>query len=105
MEMILLESFRLLNFDIVFIVIADKNVAIARTTKIVCADSYCVPMMDSTNLGDTINTATKGAIRLMPILALSDDKSVPDSEEAGMAMYASAEPRPPVAAMLTINAT
>jgi hypothetical protein len=97
--------FRLLNLDIAFIVIDEGKMAIERISNIVSADTYCVPMMESTNLGEVINAATNGAVKVKPILVLVEDKSVPEIADAGRTMYAIFKAKPPVATILTINAT
>jgi hypothetical protein len=96
---------KLLNFDIAFIVIDEGKMQMERTSNIVSADIYCVPIIESTNLGEEINAATSGAVKLTLILVLLEDKSHLDIAEAGITIYAILEANPPVATILIINAT
>jgi hypothetical protein len=77
----------------------------ARTNSIASPDIYCVPMIESTNFGEVINAAIIGAVKVRPILVLLEDKSVPDIADAGRTIYAIFKAKPPVATILTINAT
>jgi hypothetical protein len=94
-----------LNFDIAFIVIEEGKMAIERITSIVPADVYCVPMIESIIVGEVIRAATIGAIKVTLILVPLEDKSVPDIADAGRTIYAIFTAKPPVATILTINAT
>jgi hypothetical protein len=96
---------RLLNFDIAFIVILEGKTLTARTNIVASPDTYCVPMIESINFGEVINAAIIGAVKVRPILVLLEDKSVPVMADAGRTIYAIFKAKPPVATILTINAT
>jgi hypothetical protein len=87
-----------------FIVIEKGKIAIDRTSKIGSPGTYCVPMIDSMNLGDEITAAIIGTLKLMLILEPADDRSVLKAAESGITIYAILEARLPIATMLTIRA-
>ena len=66
---------KLLNFDIAFETTAAGSIPRERTNRMVSAEVYSGPIMLRIHLGATINAATRGAVRLNPILRLPDDKS------------------------------
>src|SRR5919206_2713079 len=92
---------RLLNFDIKFIVIEKGKIAIERTSNIGSPGTYCVPMIDSMNLGEEITAVIIGTLKLILILELADDRSVLNAAEIGITMYAILEAKLPMATMLT----
>src|SRR5690348_11276320 len=94
---------KLLNIDIVFSDIQEGKMPIERTSNIVCADTYCGPIIESITLGATIRVAINGAVKLKPILRLPDDKSDIDADDAGIIIYAILVVKP-AATRLTINA-
>jgi hypothetical protein len=100
----LVDISKLLDFDMKFIVIEKGKIAIDRTNSIVSPGRYCVPMMDSMNLGEEITAAIIGAFKLTLILELVDDKSVLNLLEIGITMYAILEAKLPMATMLIIRA-
>src|SRR5215211_1650441 len=91
---IFLCSSELLNLDIAFITTAVGSIAIDRTNRIVCAVAYSIPIMARILAGATMSAAIRGAVRLKPILRLPDDKSVLDSDEAGITVNDILDARP-----------
>ena len=84
-----------LNFDIAFIIIENGKIAIERTTNVVSPDMYCVPMIESINVGDVISAAISGAVKLIPILVVTVDKSTFDVDDHGISINAILEAKVP----------
>jgi hypothetical protein len=71
----ILDLFKLLSFDIMFIVIEEGMMAIASTNNTVAADSYSGPIKERIDLGATSKATTTGAVRLRLSLRLLEDRS------------------------------
>jgi hypothetical protein len=67
-----------------FIVIEKGKIAIDRTSNTVSPGTYCIPMIDSMNLGEEITAAIIGTLKLILILELADDRSVLKAAEIGI---------------------
>ena len=84
--------------------IALGNIPIERMSSASAAVAYSVPITDNMAPGAVTSAAIIGAVMLSPSLMLPEDRSVLAADEAGIAMKAMLDAKPP-AAMLIITAT
>src|SRR5580765_5783822 len=92
-----------LNFDIAFIIIENGKIAIERTINIVSPERYSVPIIESINFGDTISATISGAVKLMPNLVVTVDKSTFVVDDHGISINAILEANVPTIKLI-INA-
>jgi hypothetical protein len=78
-----------------FIIIENGKIAIERTTNINAPDKYSVPKIESINFGDDISAAISGAVKLIPILVVTVDKSTFDTDDDGSIINAILEAKVP----------
>ena len=93
---------RLLNLEIDIITIDAGKIPNARTANKGPEEEYCGPIVPSTDDGSDMSAVMIGAVKLSPILMAPVEKSVFDSEDAGITIFAMLEAKLP-ATMLIIR--
>jgi len=90
----ILDLFKLLSFDIMFIVIEEGMMAIASTNNTATADSYSGPINERMDFGTTSKATTIGVVKLRLILRLLEDRSFCIADDDGITMYAMLTEKP-----------